>query len=379
MVTVAGQDSASNVVRIPEVWESNQWVELPGAGQRRGAVLPARLHRPARRPASSWPASESSRAGSTWTGRPAATAAQWTTGPAHLWPFNRDYGSAVMYESGKILYVGGGGYTGWDTPDPKASAPDGHGGEDRSQRRLALWTGRRLDEQSPAPPHRDGAARRPGAGDRRGERRRLQRRAQRCARRGDLESGHERVDDAGEQRGQPRLPFGLDPDARRHRAPRRQRRRQHSGHRRPRIPRGGATRSSARPTSSRARARRSPTRRPRWATGRASPSRRRLPARSPMCAGSGWARSPTRSTRTRWRCRSTSPRVTASISVTAPANPNVAPPGHYHAVRAQPERRALDRQDHPGAVARGSSSALRVSVRRGRGSARCRAPATFPG
>jgi hypothetical protein len=47
----------------------------------------------------------------------------WTTGPSHLWPFNRDYGSAVMYESGKILFVGGGGYTGWDTPDPKSSTP----------------------------------------------------------------------------------------------------------------------------------------------------------------------------------------------------------------------------------------------------------------
>ena len=32
MVTVAGQDSASNVVKIPEVWEGNAWVELPGAG-----------------------------------------------------------------------------------------------------------------------------------------------------------------------------------------------------------------------------------------------------------------------------------------------------------------------------------------------------------
>ena len=32
LVTVAGQDSASNVVRIPEIWENNAWVELPGAG-----------------------------------------------------------------------------------------------------------------------------------------------------------------------------------------------------------------------------------------------------------------------------------------------------------------------------------------------------------
>jgi hypothetical protein len=47
----------------------------------------------------------------------------WTTGPAHIWPFNRDYGSAVMYDAGKILYVGGGGDLTWDTPDPKFGTP----------------------------------------------------------------------------------------------------------------------------------------------------------------------------------------------------------------------------------------------------------------
>ncbi len=47
----------------------------------------------------------------------------WVNGPAHIWPFNRDYGSAVMYEAGKILYVGGGGDLTWDTPDPKNGTP----------------------------------------------------------------------------------------------------------------------------------------------------------------------------------------------------------------------------------------------------------------
>jgi hypothetical protein len=47
----------------------------------------------------------------------------WTTGPTHLWGFNRDYGSAVMYDTGKILYVGGGGNTGWDTPDARSPTP----------------------------------------------------------------------------------------------------------------------------------------------------------------------------------------------------------------------------------------------------------------
>ena len=31
MITVAGRDSASNVVVAPEIWENNQWVQLTGA------------------------------------------------------------------------------------------------------------------------------------------------------------------------------------------------------------------------------------------------------------------------------------------------------------------------------------------------------------
>ena len=34
---------------------------------------------------------------------------KWLDGPDHQWRYNRDYGSAVMYEPGKILFVGGGG------------------------------------------------------------------------------------------------------------------------------------------------------------------------------------------------------------------------------------------------------------------------------
>jgi hypothetical protein len=47
----------------------------------------------------------------------------WTSGPSHIFGFNRDYGSAVMYEAGKILVVGGGGHTSWPTPDAKTSQP----------------------------------------------------------------------------------------------------------------------------------------------------------------------------------------------------------------------------------------------------------------
>jgi len=122
MVTVAGQDSASNVVRIPEIWENGAWVELPGAGNielpyyPRNFVDPidGRVFMAGERRTSLWLDVDGSAAG----GR-----GSWTTGPAHQYQFNRDYGSAVMYESGQILYVGGGGYLGWDTPDEKTNLP----------------------------------------------------------------------------------------------------------------------------------------------------------------------------------------------------------------------------------------------------------------
>jgi hypothetical protein len=122
MVTVAGQDSASVVVKIPEVWENNAWVQLPGAGNIELPYYPrnfidpldGRVFMAGERITSRWLDVDGSVSGQRGS---------WTTGPTHLWLFNRDYGSAVMYESGKILYVGGGGYTGWDTPDAKSGTP----------------------------------------------------------------------------------------------------------------------------------------------------------------------------------------------------------------------------------------------------------------
>jgi hypothetical protein len=122
MVTMAGQDSASIVVKIPEVWENGAWVPLPGAGQVELPYYPrnfidptnGRIFSAGERITSRWLDVDASGPG----GR-----GVWITGPSHIWPFNRDYGSAVMYESGQILYVGGGGNTAWDTPDPRASAP----------------------------------------------------------------------------------------------------------------------------------------------------------------------------------------------------------------------------------------------------------------
>ena len=122
MVTVAGQDSASNVVKIPEIWEGDAWVELPGAGNVELPYYPrdfvdpldGRVFMAGERVTSRWLDVDGSTGGDRGS---------WTTGPTHLWLFNRDYGSAVMYESGKIIYVGGGGYTGWDTPDPTSATP----------------------------------------------------------------------------------------------------------------------------------------------------------------------------------------------------------------------------------------------------------------
>jgi galactose oxidase-like protein/glyoxal oxidase-like protein len=122
MVTLAGRDTTSSVVLIPEIWENNQWVQLTGASLKlpyypRQFVAPnGKLFYAGERVKARYldvDAPNTNGRGS-WTS---------PTGFTHLWPFNRDYGSAVMYDMGKILYVGGGGDLNWSTSDPKASAP----------------------------------------------------------------------------------------------------------------------------------------------------------------------------------------------------------------------------------------------------------------
>jgi Galactose oxidase-like, Early set domain/Bacterial Ig-like domain (group 1)/Kelch motif len=122
MLTMAGRDSAGNVVTTPEIWENNQWVTLPGAGTLVIPYYPRNFVDP--KNGLIFMAGERIQAlwfdvdGSTASGR-----GKWISGPSHLWHFNRDYGTAAMYEPGKILYAGGGGNPGWQTPDAKASAP----------------------------------------------------------------------------------------------------------------------------------------------------------------------------------------------------------------------------------------------------------------
>lgn len=121
MVTVAGKDTAKKTVLLPEVWESGAWVPLPGASlelpyyprdfvdPKNGMVFYA-----GERIKSRWLDVDASGPG----GR-----GQWIDGPNHIYQKNRDYGSAAMYDEGRILYVGGGGDLNWDTPDPVSGSP----------------------------------------------------------------------------------------------------------------------------------------------------------------------------------------------------------------------------------------------------------------
>jgi hypothetical protein len=126
MVTVAGRDSASRVVTVPEIWENGTWVRLPGAS----LTLPYYPRQFLAPNGKIFYAGE--RIQARWLDVDAVTAngrGKWSsgTGLKHLWGFNRDYGSAVMYDTGKILVVGGGGYTGWSTPDATSPTPTATG------------------------------------------------------------------------------------------------------------------------------------------------------------------------------------------------------------------------------------------------------------
>ncbi|HEX5576511.1 MAG TPA: galactose oxidase-like domain-containing protein [Gemmatimonadales bacterium] len=122
VVTVAGRDTTSSVVLIPEVWENNHWVQLPGASLR----LPYYPRQFVAPNGKLFYAGERIKA--RYLDVDAVTAngrGRWSSlsGFNHLWPFNRDYGSAVMYDTGKILYAGGGGDLNSSSTDPKNSSP----------------------------------------------------------------------------------------------------------------------------------------------------------------------------------------------------------------------------------------------------------------
>ena len=129
LLTMAGRNEVGAQVTTPEIWENGQWVELPGAGTGPNNVIPyyprnfvdpktGRVFYAGERIQSRWFDVDGSGVGG---GR-----GSWIAGPSHIYQFNRDYGSAVMYEVGKILYVGGGGMKNWGGgtwPDPKSNVP----------------------------------------------------------------------------------------------------------------------------------------------------------------------------------------------------------------------------------------------------------------
>jgi hypothetical protein len=123
-LTMGGRDQGNQVVTTPEIWENDHWVELPGAGTVEIPYYPRNFVDPkngqifyaGERVQSRWFDVDGTGTGG---GR-----GRWSSGPTHKYGFNREYGSAVMYDVGKILYVGGGGHQTWrQSPDPKTDVP----------------------------------------------------------------------------------------------------------------------------------------------------------------------------------------------------------------------------------------------------------------
>ncbi|MBA3759851.1 MAG: DUF1929 domain-containing protein [Gemmatimonadales bacterium] len=123
VLTMAGRNELGNVVTTPEIWESGAWQPLPGAGTEVIPYYPRNFVDP--KNGLIFYASE--RIQSRWFNVDGVgvggARGSWSAGPGHIFGFNRDYGSAVMYDVGKILVVGGAGHTGWPTPDLKTATP----------------------------------------------------------------------------------------------------------------------------------------------------------------------------------------------------------------------------------------------------------------
>ncbi|HEV7365387.1 MAG TPA: galactose oxidase-like domain-containing protein, partial [Gemmatimonadales bacterium] len=116
-LTMAGRDQSKTVVTTPELWDGTNWTQLTGAGALEIPYYPRNFVDPK----NGMVFNAGERIDSRWfdvTGQ-----GRWLGGPPHIYRFNRDYGSAVMYETGKILVVGGGGNPGWPTPDPTRNVP----------------------------------------------------------------------------------------------------------------------------------------------------------------------------------------------------------------------------------------------------------------
>src|SRR2546429_7332515 len=101
VLTIGGRDASGALVTIPEVWDGTIWRRLTTASKAL-PYYPRMFVAPDGRLFYAGEESQTSYLSVTGTGA-------WTDGPVRRYNPSRDYGSAVMYEPGKILYVGGGG------------------------------------------------------------------------------------------------------------------------------------------------------------------------------------------------------------------------------------------------------------------------------
>jgi len=99
VVTIGGTDTAGADVTIPEVWNGTAWRQLTTAALAL-PLYPRTFVAPDGRIFYAGELQQSLYLDVSGTG-------QWTAGPMRQFG-RRDYGSAVMYEPGKILYAGGG-------------------------------------------------------------------------------------------------------------------------------------------------------------------------------------------------------------------------------------------------------------------------------
>jgi hypothetical protein len=120
VLTMAGRNEASVVAAIPELWTGSSWTQLT-SGSLKLPYYPRNFVDPARDGLVFYAGEQVQSRWFNYGG-----SGSWTTGPGHIWQFNRDYGTAVMYDTGKILYAGGGGDPNWKcecVAGQRASAP----------------------------------------------------------------------------------------------------------------------------------------------------------------------------------------------------------------------------------------------------------------
>jgi hypothetical protein len=115
VLSMAGRNEDGTVIRTPELWNGTSWSSLTGAGQLEIPYYPRNFVAP-----NGLIFYAGERIMSRWFN--VAGAGSWSDGPTHIWQFNRDYGTAVMYEPGKIMYAGGGGDPNWPSAGDRRSA-----------------------------------------------------------------------------------------------------------------------------------------------------------------------------------------------------------------------------------------------------------------